>query len=142
MRKGIYAFLKENSNGTMNIDIEYGNDKILASISNLYDKTISEPLSRHLSDYKELENKSRLVGHKRKLLDGIVNICSKDEFIRLVGMLAKTCKKSGLDLFVFQDNKMIYTTDKLVSIVKDDSKALDLKSLNRAAMESLVRSYK
>ena len=142
MKKGVYAFLKENTDGSLNINIEYSNEKILADAGRLKDKTMSESLTRHSKKYADLINKSRLVGEKKPLLDGIVNIYSKDEFIRLVGMLAKSCKSSRLELYVFKDGKIIYTTDKNISLVEDESKIIDFGSLNKAAMESIVRSYR
>ena len=140
MRKGVYAFLKENTDGTMNIDVEYGNEKQLGNITKFNDKSMSESITRRMIKYPELKHKSRLLGERKPLLDGIVNIVSKEEFIRLVGMLAKSCKSSGIQLYVFQEGKIIYTTDKAISLVEDKTKAVDFGSLNRAATEALVRS--
>ena len=142
MRKGVYAFLKENSNGTMNIDVEYADGNIINSIENFQDKTMSESLTRRSKKYSELCHKSRFVGERKPLLDGICNITSREEFIRLVSMLAKSCKSSRLQLYVFQDGKIIYTTDKDISLVEDTNKEVDFGILNKAATEALIRSYR
>ena len=39
--------------------------------------------------------------YQKAKLDGIANITSYKEYIRLISMLAKSCKKSGLRLYVF-----------------------------------------
>ena len=142
MRKGVYAFLKENEDGTLNINIQYSDEESLASIDRMHNKSMSENLTRHMRKYAELNHKARLTGDRKPLLDGICNIASTEEFIRLVGMLAKSCKSSNYRLYVFQDGKIIYTTDKEVSLTKDDNKEVDFGVLNKAAMESLVRSYR
>ena len=142
MRKGVYAFLKENEDGTLNINIQYSDEESLASIDRMHNKSMSENLTRHMRKYAELNHKARLTGDRKPLLDGICNIASTEEFIRLVGMLAKICNSSDCRLYVFQDGKIIYTTDKEVSLTKDDNKEVDFGVLNKAAMESLVRSYR
>ena len=142
MRKGVYAFLKENQDGTLNINIQYSDEESLSNIDRMHNKSMSERLTRHMRKYSELYHKARLTGDRKPLLDGICNITSTEEFIRLTGMLAKICNSSDCRLYVFQDGKIIYTTDKEISLVADEEKIVDFGSLNKAATEALVRSYR
>ncbi len=142
MRKGVYAFLKENSDGSMNINIEYSNDKALSNAANKSVFGMAESVTNRANKYSELKKKSIFLGERKSLLDGIANITSYKEYIRLISMLAKSCKKSGLRLYVFQDGKIIYTTDKDISLEKRDNTTIDIALLNKAATEAIVKSYK
>ena len=141
MKNGIYAVAKEREDKHVDVNFLYSTNSRLFTVKQGFDKTVVERVTKKLKELHADTSKYVFTEINGKVyLNGIKDVTSRREFVGLLGTLAKASTTANVELYVFSNDELIYTTDKAISLVKDENKVFDLGSLNKAAMQAIFRS--
>ena len=141
MRNGIYAVAKEREDKHVDVNFLYSTNSRLFTVKQGADKTVVERVTKKLKELHADTSKYVFTEINGKVyLNGIKDVASRREFVSLLGTLAKASMMANVELYVFSNDELIYTTDKAISLVKDENKVFDLGSANKAAMQAIFRS--
>lgn len=142
MKNGIYAVTKEREDKHVDINFLYSTNSRLFTIKQGADKRVVEKVTKKLKELHLDTSKCVFTEIGSKVyLTGIKNIASRKEFIELLGYLSKASIMSNVELYVFTDGNLIYTTDRLISLIKSENKfGFDLGSANKSAIQAVFRS--
>jgi hypothetical protein len=141
MKKGIYAIVKPKETGEVDINLLFCNNLYLYTVHQAQDKSMMGSVTKQVQKYKVDPDKYHFVSlNNGTYLDSISDISSREEFIKTLGVLASASKAANVNLYAYNSGEIVYTTDESISLHRDESKVVDFGTLNKKAMEALIRS--
>ena len=141
MKKGVYAIVKPHEDGSSDINLLFSNNSYLFSVKQAQDKSIMSAVTRQVQKFNVDSDKYHFIKlNNGTYLESICGITTREEFIKTLGILASAAKAANVDLYAYNSGEIVYTTDKTISLYKDETKVVDFGTLNKKAMEALIRS--
>ena len=141
MKKGIYAIVKPQENGHLDIDLLFSNNLYLYTTKQAQDRSMMRSLTSKVEKINADKSKFRFEDiNGVTYLEGVDDIATREEFIRTLGVLAKATTQSKVNFYAYNSGEIVYTTDKDMSLTRDSSKVVDFRVLNKKACEAILRT--
>ena len=143
MRKGIYAIVKPQENGHVDIDLLFSNNMNLYTTKQAQDRSMMRSLTSNVDKMDADKSKFRYSTIDGTIyVDGVDDISTREEFVRTLGILSQATTKSKVEFYAYNksEGEIVYTTDSALSLTRDAKKVVDFRVLNKKATESLLKS--